>query len=118
MISERPEGHMAQNGVFLQRRRRGQRIRRREKRRLKQAFLRELPAVEYYVSHACQALALSRNTFYHWLHRDHQFKEDYHALVDPPPYVPPTRPDFELPLAQMSDKELMKALNRLMRRRF
>jgi hypothetical protein len=62
-------------------RRRGQRIKRCDRRDLKQDFLREYRENSC-VAHVCKEIGIARCTFYAWLKRDVTFTRKYRAIID------------------------------------
>lgn len=102
-----------------EKRARGQRYRRCERRDLKKAFLRSFSQSKS-VAWTCQAIGVSRNTVYAWMRKDADFRERYKGLCTLfwPPFAyeePSPIDDFETALSDMSDRALLVLARRAWR---
>lgn len=77
------ERHLRHSKASFSRiRKRGQRIKRGERRHLKREFLRRYPQTSTGISDICRQIGIGRCTFYAWLKRDAAFRARYQAIID------------------------------------
>lgn len=78
---ERTEAQMdTQRPFSWKRRRRGQRIKRADRRDIKRQFLIRLDRNHAHISYTCTEIGIGRTTLYRWLRTDERFKQKYETV--------------------------------------